>query len=865
MLDKVCQILKGIAVIGWFCISQIDATTCTATSSTTLQTCLNNVAAGDTVEIKGIESGITTHYRRDSFTISGRNGGCGARITIKPFGYSGPGTGDTVIFDGGNDSANAWTHCTFSSGACQGACSGWGSNQTACLETWYQAGTGSYNLASWVVKPDGSPAFKVRALTSMTNAHTNSPLVYNTKRCSTKSWLACDTTMDCPSAGNCTAGLSPEKDFYYNAGVAYLRSGTTTPSDYYLINDSNAIGMLITNSCNITVEGLTFLTYARSAIGTYPGSAPQTGIIFDDITGYYFLYTDGGPDYAAILYDAADPIVRNSNFAYSQSELIHTESPTSTYGTAMALDFHNNWLHNAGDSSILGEMLIGGPLTPGAMILGNRCSGCSNASSYAGSDIYGNLIQDIKFFARNGDGIKFENVFNGSAPAPVKVHDNFIVRVANNAFRFDTIFDNSSYIDIYNNIVVNSGTNPNSSDGTPRGAAFEFTASSKNLTNVNIMNNTVWQDNNGPAVSAKNLTGTTSIIFRNNIFANTQDVIPVSWVPTALTNLFENNILWSTNPVVISFGGIDYTSCSLFNATAAGESDHCESPAFYDPTGYMFYPIGGSGLDPKSANIETNATFNPPTLDAGTATGQPAAHTAGIVNALATTHGFGFYSDSVSQGGDAWDIGATESYIAYPRTPVGWTTYVPSSCSGTAGTGVGTTGGGFVFRTQRDPSRLCNGVSTTLTLTVGQKYLVYFREQVAKSFNDVTVDGSTPPNYSLNSAAPVEACLGDNVDDWHLDATNATISEVRYADGSKGGFAPIAGFAHTFLLIPTSASVTLKAEVVAAAFFSTCPDLIYAFDPITVVPVRGVCSVTRYQSCDPSSSDPGCPTGESCS
>ena len=125
MKSFVCQILKGLFVTGWLCTSpvQVEAAGCTGasavTSASTLQNCLNNVNAGETIEIKGIESGITTPYRSDMFQINSRNVACGSQITIQPFGYTGPGTGDTVFFDGGNSSANAWTRCQFVSNACQ--------------------------------------------------------------------------------------------------------------------------------------------------------------------------------------------------------------------------------------------------------------------------------------------------------------------------------------------------------------------------------------------------------------------------------------------------------------------------------------------------------------------------------------------------------------------------------------------------------------------------------------------------------------------------------------------------------------------------------------------------------------------------
>lgn len=818
----------------------IEAATCTANSSSSLQSCLNNLNAGDIVNIQGIESGVTTPYRSDVFTITNRNTGCGSRATIQPANYSGAGTGDTVFFDGGNPSANAWTHCTFGTvtpGFCDTPCNNLPPGQIPCLETWYQSGTSSYNLASWVVKPDGSPVYKVRAMSSMTNFHST----YNSKRCvgagNDTGWRACDTSSDCPSGQTCTSGASPEVDFYYNSGQAFIRPGQSTPSNYYLINNSNAIGMLIQHSCNITVQGLKFRVYGRSAIGIYPGAGSSSGIIFDDITGYYFMFGDGGPDYAVILYDAPDPIVRNSNFAYSQSELLHTVSRNSTVpANVMALDFHNNWMHHAGDITVLGEMLAGGPETPGGIIF--AVDGYTS-SDYSGTNAYGNLFQDIKFFSRNGDGIKFEDIFNGSVGTHVKVHDNFFARIDNSALRFETVAGNSSYVDLYANIIFNSGIHPNPANGDP-GAAIHFSTSSFNLTNINIFNNTIWNGTNSPGILAQSFSGLTQVTVNNNIIyeanGNTQ---ALNWAPTSATNTFKNNLFFSGKAPLLTVAGTDYNDCPTFNASSFGGADRCnEDPGFYDLTHYLFYPMGGQGITP--GNAPTNATLNPPTVDGGTATGQPAAHTTGIVNTLAAAHGFGFYSDSVAQGGSAWDIGAVESLLPYGTTPLlvanagPWTAYTPSGCS--SGSTVGTSGAGFVFRTERSPSTLCKGVSQTLTLTVGQTYYAFLRRSTSVlGLDDVTVDGATPPNYSI-PGTNIDACGEDRVDDWHLDATNATISEIYYPFAYRGPFQTPNPIPHVYSIVPTANPVTLKVEVVSGGLFLNCADVVYFFDPIILVP-----------------------------
>jgi hypothetical protein len=410
---------------------------------------------------------------------------------------------------------------------------------------------------------------------------------------------------------------------------------------------------------------------------------------------------------------------------------------------------------------------------------------------------------------------------------------------------------------MYNNIVVKSGVNPNPSDGAPRGAAFEFTASNFNLTGIKVYNNTIFNDNNSPCFSAKSYAGLTGALFRNNLCAQTSGGQALSWVPTSTTNLFENNLWHVATTPPFSYGGTSYNTCLDFdNGTAGAASNTCADPGFYNVANFLFYPIGGNNLN--NTSIESNATFYPPTLDAGTSTGMPAAKTTGIVNTLAATHDFGFYSNTISSQGAAWDIGAVETYIPYPLSPnlTSWSQYTPASCTSSPNA-VASSGDGFVYISHHDASQGCVGLSLPLTLTVGQKYLVYWKLKFTRDLNDITLAGGVVTN------AGTVTCGADTVDTWQVLATNATLETVRQFDSDVSSFNT--DLIRTYLLTPTATNVTLKAEVLSRAPYSVCQDAVYFFRPITVMPVEGVCSTTKYRFCDPDATIPDCPAGETCS
>src|SRR6266704_511773 len=94
---------------------------------------------GDVLNIRGNHSahdgetqGFDGRYNADHYVIAGKNGAAGKPIILQPYGYSGPGTGETVFIEGTVKPSGGWTQCTScsSTGNCPGVTG-------TCADTWY--------------------------------------------------------------------------------------------------------------------------------------------------------------------------------------------------------------------------------------------------------------------------------------------------------------------------------------------------------------------------------------------------------------------------------------------------------------------------------------------------------------------------------------------------------------------------------------------------------------------------------------------------------------------------------------------------------------------------------------------------------
>lgn len=892
MLDKLCQILKGVAVIGWLCFSQADAATCTATTSATLQTCLNNALCGDTVSI------TAGTYVSDKFTITNKDCPTGNPITVQPQGYSGTlGSGDAVYIYAAVIPSPFWAQCSGASGSC--TCGGVVSSTppgVACTNIWWVDGSGIYTKALGAIRPDRTPTYRTQALNLITTQYSS---------------------------------FSNGDFIDQNGARLFVNFGTSTPTSAretgaYVLTDSNGNPFSITNSGGIVIQGLHIRNSRRTGISatgssvatelircmiglaacnsplnnspecpgntacskcTMTRTTPRAGAIkvLNNEIAYANDRRGNGSDRGVEVFGSSI----NSEIAYNDifctaSEGIHVAAAgVQASPIVTAASVHDNYIHDLGYAtackSIMGDSQNG---TPSGIIIGDSTdcgTGGVGAGDFSSTQIYGNLFARINSNAANrcSKGIILENNANN-----MSIHDNYFVDVEGEVIKLSAsygagAFNNSTLVSnnstnnntFFNNIMDHCGQCVGQSGN---GASFELLSAQQSQTASNnlFINNTIGNSLSGIVSGLKSNcagAGCASNIFRNNIFDHNGDQsnAVVDWAPTDSSNKFDHNLVHSTDAdTIVKWAGTSYTANALVAANTSSVSANLASdPAFLNVAQHMFYPVGGSNL--TSDNIESNATFMPVTLDKGSAVGQPAAHTTGIVNTVATAHGFGYYSDAIAQGGAAWDIGATENYIPYPYSPnlSSWTQYTPASCD-VSTFAVASNGTGFVFGSHHDTTNGCTGLSLPLTLVVGQKYLVYWKMNLVRDYAEVGFDGSTPPNVIDSGAS---ACPTDDNDTWHLLADNANLEVVNeFADIAHPAFD--ADLHRTYLLTPTATNVTLKAEVLARSIFNVCQDVAYFFKPIAVVPVLGVCSTTRYQSCDPCLlPNGGCPVGETCS
>ena len=720
----VCEVLRGITVIGFLCVAQEEqplaaatyyaspsgsGTTCSLASPCSVDSGINKMAAGDTLEL------IAGTYRVDQYYIGlggnqALNCSVGSPCIIQPKGYTGPGTGDTVFIDGANPSA-VWTQCTGTAGNCCGITT---PASTSCSIFWSHTGSGDTVQAIGAQKPDGLPTYRVLSGSDLTNAHS----VYNGSVCSTTSWMACEFSYDCPSGQTCT-GNSAEIDTFTSGGRIFIRMPTTASNPnslgYYVFNNGDGNGFFVGgNTHYLTIRGFNFRCHESSAVlvTEFGGSRPGNITVTDNRIYYADAAFSSGPDYGMVVYRSDDVTFSSNNIGYTISEGIHTQARTD--GVATVYTLSGNWIHNQADPRIYGPGSHG---TASGVIMTDDYAGGGN---YAGTVFENNLIERQRmrgeFTGGNPRGLILENNVSG-----VIVRNNIFYQPDAECLKHDTSVVNSNH-QIYNNLFVECGVNPGAAGG---GGPGIYSDGDGTFSSNVYYNNTFINCKAGGMRLANNPTVSGAVI-RNNIFYDTNFKLLISW-PKAAT--FTHNILFpggtGDSGTVVSLNGTSYVCSTLGPLATRGV---CDDPAVVLSAG------------PYNAHLQSVS----PAKDRGTATGMPAGRTADINNTLASTHGLPSYADNHAIQGGTWDIGADEYFETRLEllTDGGFDTgvltaqftTVPAVCDcPTPAAGIDTTsppgpqaGGYFASATYAvcaDPAISCQALKLTLSgLTVGRQY-----------------------------------------------------------------------------------------------------------------------------------------------
>jgi hypothetical protein len=587
---------------------------------------------GDTLLVRGAHAAhngelgpFDGRYFANEFPIA-RVGTASARITIQPYGYTGPGTGETVFVDGTRPPSSGWTQCTDClTGICAGV------PAAGCSQTWYATdnGTappgfqgGTANLVLWAQKDDGSITYRVTSPSDLTNSHAN----YNPKRCAQATWKPCTTNSEC-GLGTCTA-TSAEIDAFspQNGGPILVRWGASLPSKPYVpYNHSGDAFAFKSSSAYVTLQGFNMRAHRTATIYVDAGSSNH--IIRDNRIFWGQCSVGAGHSYGITTYGPTNLTIEGNEIAYTVDEGIHGQAKTD--GSPATVTIRSNWIHNQGDTTVFGN--VNG--TPSGMTLGE--SGGAHYSDWSGSVLENNLIANQKSnspIGSPGYGLRIENASS-----------NWIIR--NNVFYgtdaqcididgSDGVSDNNQ---VYNNLLINCGR-----------AGINFWCSNA-VRNTKVYNNTFVNCVEG-AITTSNTSGIcTGNEFRNNIMYDSASKRLVSW---PIPGTFQNNLVYATGTgTLIAFNGRSFNCSALVpNADIDGDG------AFNDTV---------RCLTPQFKSVSTNdfhLNATSPAINLGTTNGLPAGRTASINHTVASQRGFPDYAinDSLPMKGGAWDVGAIE-------------------------------------------------------------------------------------------------------------------------------------------------------------------------------------------------------------
>jgi len=603
----------------------------------TIEEGVSLLRAGDTLEIRGVhaahngETGSFDgryHQREYAFSIAGT---VTSPVRIRSYQYTGKGTGEKVFLDGTRPPSSGWTKCTdCTTGICAGV------PAAGCSQTWYASdnGTapsgfqsGAADKVLWAQKDDGSITYAVQSPSDLTNAHAN----YNPKRCSMDLWKPCTVDHECAAGQTCT-GTSAEVDHYSpeNGGPILVRWGTNLPSKPYVAYNYGGVGFALkSSSAYLIMEGLNFRAHRSASLYIDPGS--NNHVIRDNRFFYDRCETGQGFGYGIVAYSPTNLTVEDNEFAYTVDEGIHAEAKPNDAPTVITI--RGNWVHNQGDTSVLGHA-VG---TPTGITLGmnnnNIQPGGGGSGNWAGSLIANNFVANQKNnpgYGSPGYGMRLENT-----TANWVIRDNVFLTPNRDCIILDGSDGLSHDNQIYNNMFIGCGD-----------TGIEIFCS-VGMTNSRIYNNT-FVEMGGAAIDAGASNGNcVGNEFKNNIMYRTNSEALIRW---PIPGVFQNNLVYSPGGgTLVSFNGRSFT-CSGLVSTADIDGDgsgndqvRCQDPLFMATAGRDYHLRSGS-----------------PAVDAGTFTGLPAGRTSSINNTLASSHGLPSYADNISLNGSSWDIGATE-------------------------------------------------------------------------------------------------------------------------------------------------------------------------------------------------------------
>jgi hypothetical protein len=597
-------------------------------------------APGDVLQIRGAHAAHDTEtanfdgrYFTDGFNVT-VSGSTSSSMTIQPYGYAGPGTGEKVYMDGTKAPSAGWTQCsTCTSGVCAGVPS------VACNQTWYTTDNSTATKVIGAQKDDGSPTFRVTSASDLINGHSS----YNSKRCSINAWKACNLDGDCGSGETCTA-TSAEIDSYspQTAGSTILvRWGSSLPNRPYVFNDNNGSAFMFSaSSSNVTIQGFNFRCFRRSAISIGPASGTRNIVVVDNRIFYGMDVKQNGSDYGLSTYGSTGITFQSNEIAYTGSEGIHPE-PGSTASVIMIT---GNYIHHQGDQTVLGPGTVG---TPSGMILA-QYNGSTGPGDFKGSVVSGNLIayqSDSTPLGSVGRGIIVENNSNNWI-----IRDNVFYKISGECIKLTPAYSLSTSGNvIFNNLFVSCGLHGGNVSGNGPGIWIDASSGTVSASNNVIYNNT-FVNNNGGMIALATGGAVAGNLIRNNLGYDSGSKKMISWASTDVSNVLENNLVMSAqlpsgNPVVTwqgarASGGPDYTCGQITNIALTNK---CTDPKF----------VNASSDDYHIQSVS-------PAKDAGTSTGMPATRTASIYNLLAGGHGLPSYADKIPLSGLAWDMGAIE-------------------------------------------------------------------------------------------------------------------------------------------------------------------------------------------------------------
>jgi len=464
-------------------------------------------------------------------------------------------------------------------------------------------------------------------------------------------WIRCDTSSDCPSGSTCTAAQSPEIDSFRDVTNNQLmaRWGTSLPdppgisTSPRVFSNNNGYGFFVTNSHYVTIRGFNIRNTKSPGVAVVPNNGANDHVTISDNRIFYSIDKISlGSDYAIVVNNANDVTITGNTLAYSGSEAIHTQaayvSGTSCTGSlATRYSITLNWIHNAGDESVVGPDTGD---TPWGMILGD-CGGGTGNGDYTGSLVQGNIVDRAGLWWRSGrnhvGGIDLENNHSNDI-----IRDNIVTTVGTMCFGLRA-WPTSTGVNsnqIFNNVAWKCGQDANAAAGD--GAGIRVDTGGGTASNNKFYNNTLADCIPTPGDFACLDFGgggtATGNEFRNNIFQmNTSEQV-IRW---SATGEFDNNIVKSTaGGTIAAFGGTSVTCATIGTLQT---SNVCADPLFANTASNDYH-------------IQTTS----PAKDAGKSTGMPAGRTTDINNTIASLHGFPSYADNQAQAGAEWDVGADE-------------------------------------------------------------------------------------------------------------------------------------------------------------------------------------------------------------